>query len=56
MDRLEFEREQADKLDEREEQRIALLSSQTELQRQHQRDNTIMQMKMMSVMVRCFEN
>jgi hypothetical protein len=48
-DRLKFEQERAEKLDEREERLIALLSNQTELQRQQQRDNTMMQMKMMSI-------
>lgn len=49
-DRLEFERERALKQDEMEEKRIDISSSQTELQRQLQRDNTTMQLKMMSVM------
>jgi hypothetical protein len=49
-DRLEFERERAAALDSKEDKRIELLSNQNELQRQQQRDNTMMQMKMMSVM------
>jgi hypothetical protein len=49
-ERLEFERARAEKLDSREAQRVELMSSQNELQRQQQRDNTMMQMKMMSVM------
>jgi hypothetical protein len=49
-DRLDFDRERAAALDAKEDKRIELLSSQNELQRQQQRDNTMMQMKMMSVM------
>jgi hypothetical protein len=49
-DRLEFDRERAASLDSKEEKRLEILSSQNELQRQQQRDNTMMHMKMMSVM------
>jgi hypothetical protein len=48
--RLQFERTRAEKIDNMEAQRIELLNSQNEMQRQAQRDNTMMQMKMMSVM------
>jgi hypothetical protein len=48
--RLQFERTRAEKIDNLEAQRIELLNSQNEMQRQAQRDNMMMQMKMMSVM------
>jgi hypothetical protein len=48
--RLQFEKTRAEKIDNLEAQRIELLNSQNEMQRQAQRDNTMMQMKMMSVM------
>jgi hypothetical protein len=49
-DRLEFEQARAEKLDVREDKRLELMSSQNDLQQQQQRDNAMMQMKMMSVM------
>jgi hypothetical protein len=49
-DRLELDLERAASLDSKEEKRLEILSSQNELQRQQQRDNTMMHMKMMSVM------
>jgi hypothetical protein len=49
-DRLEFEQARAEKLDVREDKRLELMSSQNDLeQQQQQRDNAMMQMKMMSV-------
>jgi hypothetical protein len=49
-DRLEFEQSRAEKLDVREDKRLELMSNQNDLQQQQQRDNAMMQMKMMSVM------
>jgi hypothetical protein len=49
-ERLEFEQARAEKLDVREDKRLELISSQNDLQQQQQRDNAMMQMKMMSVM------
>jgi hypothetical protein len=49
-DRLDFDCERAAALDAKKDKRIELLSSQNEWHRQQQRDNTMMQIKMMSVM------
>jgi hypothetical protein len=54
--RLQFERTRAEKIDNLEAQRIELLNSQNEMQRQAQRDNMMMQMKMMSVMEELLRN
>jgi hypothetical protein len=49
-DHSEFDRERAASLDAKEERRLEILSSQNELQRQQQCDNTMIHLKMMSVM------
>jgi hypothetical protein len=49
-ERMELERVRSQKLNAREVQHVELMSGQNELKRQQSRDNTMIQINMMSVM------